>query len=206
MRHRFNPWVGKILWRRAWQQTPVLLPGESHGQRSLESCSPCGCKQLDTTEATQHAHTHTHMHTHAHIHTCAHTYTHTHTHTHTALTPLCTFSHSVLSTKMGTLTICFFRLETSLEKSSNLPKTTQIKGGPSDSRAQYRLLGYTVSYFLFPNKLLFQLPRFTLSLASLPINFQYMENQKPDPIFREFTLCQWYSSHFLSSFEIQTIP
>ena len=35
-RHRFNPWVGKIPWRRKWQPTPVLLPGESHGQRSLE--------------------------------------------------------------------------------------------------------------------------------------------------------------------------
>ena len=32
---RFDPWVGKILWRRARQPTPVFLPGESHGQRSL---------------------------------------------------------------------------------------------------------------------------------------------------------------------------
>ena len=31
----FNPWVRKIPWRRAWQPTPVLLPAESHGQRSL---------------------------------------------------------------------------------------------------------------------------------------------------------------------------
>ena len=31
----FNPWVRKIPWRRAWQPTPVLLPGEFHGQRSL---------------------------------------------------------------------------------------------------------------------------------------------------------------------------
>ena len=35
-RYRFNPWVGKIPWRRAWQSIPVFLPGESHGQRSLE--------------------------------------------------------------------------------------------------------------------------------------------------------------------------
>ena len=33
----FDPWVGKIPWRRAWQPTPVFLPGESHGQRSLVS-------------------------------------------------------------------------------------------------------------------------------------------------------------------------
>ena len=35
MRLGFNPWVGKIRWRRAWQPTSVFLPGESHGQRSL---------------------------------------------------------------------------------------------------------------------------------------------------------------------------
>ena len=32
---RFHPWVRKIPWRRAWQPTPVFLPGESHGQSSL---------------------------------------------------------------------------------------------------------------------------------------------------------------------------
>ena len=36
----FEPWVGKIPWRRAWQPTPMFLPGESHGQRSLEGYSP----------------------------------------------------------------------------------------------------------------------------------------------------------------------
>ena len=36
----FNPWVGKILWRRAWQPTPVFLPEESHGQRSLVGYTP----------------------------------------------------------------------------------------------------------------------------------------------------------------------
>ena len=34
-RHGFDPWVGKIPWRRAWQPTPVFLPRESHGQMSL---------------------------------------------------------------------------------------------------------------------------------------------------------------------------
>ena len=46
----FDPWVGKILWRRAWQPTPVFLPGESHGQRSLGGYSPRSPKKLDTTE------------------------------------------------------------------------------------------------------------------------------------------------------------
>ena len=46
----FNPWVGKIPWRRKWQPTPVFLPGESHGQRSLVGYSPQGHKELDTTE------------------------------------------------------------------------------------------------------------------------------------------------------------
>ena len=37
-------------WRRKWQPTPILLPGKSHGQRSLEGYSPWGRKELDTTE------------------------------------------------------------------------------------------------------------------------------------------------------------
>ena len=53
-RFRPNPWVGKIPWRRAWQPTPVFLPGESHGQRSLVGYSPWGHKGSDTMEATQH--------------------------------------------------------------------------------------------------------------------------------------------------------
>ena len=49
--HGFGPWVGKIPWRGAWQPTPVLLPGESHGQRSLAGYSPRGPKESDTTVA-----------------------------------------------------------------------------------------------------------------------------------------------------------
>ena len=41
---RFDPWVRKIPWRRKWQPTPVFLPGESHGKRSLVGYSPQGCK------------------------------------------------------------------------------------------------------------------------------------------------------------------
>ena len=40
----FDSWVRKIPWRRKWQTTPVFLPGESHGQRSLAGCSPWGRK------------------------------------------------------------------------------------------------------------------------------------------------------------------
>jgi len=39
-RHGFDPWIRKIPWRRAWQPTPVLLPGESHEHRSLAGYSP----------------------------------------------------------------------------------------------------------------------------------------------------------------------
>ena len=52
-------WVGKI-WRRAWLPTPVFLPGEFHGQRSLMGCSPWGHKESDQTERLTHTHTHTH--------------------------------------------------------------------------------------------------------------------------------------------------
>ena len=46
----FDPWVGKIPWRRAWHPTPVFLPGKSHGRRSLVGCRPWGREELDTTE------------------------------------------------------------------------------------------------------------------------------------------------------------
>ena len=38
----FNPWVREIPWRRDWQPTPVFLPGEFHGQRSLAGYCPWG--------------------------------------------------------------------------------------------------------------------------------------------------------------------
>ena len=50
---RFQSWVNsleKIPWRREWLPTPVFLPAESHGQRSLAGCSPWGHKWSDTTE------------------------------------------------------------------------------------------------------------------------------------------------------------
>ena len=50
----FNPWVGKIPWRRKWQPTPVFLPGESHGRRSLACCSPWG-RRVGQDWATEHA-------------------------------------------------------------------------------------------------------------------------------------------------------
>ena len=46
----FDPWVGKILWRRELQPTPVFLLGEFHRERSLVGYSPWGHKELDTTE------------------------------------------------------------------------------------------------------------------------------------------------------------
>ena len=52
----FDSWVGKIPWRRKWQPTPALLPGKSHGRRSLIGYSPWGRKELDTTERL-HFHT-----------------------------------------------------------------------------------------------------------------------------------------------------
>ena len=49
-RHGFDPWIGKIPWRQAWQPTPVFLPGESHGQRHLVGYGPWSRKESDTTE------------------------------------------------------------------------------------------------------------------------------------------------------------
>ena len=50
----FDTWVGKIPQKRKWQPTPVFLPGESHGQRSLVGYAPQGSKELDMNETTQH--------------------------------------------------------------------------------------------------------------------------------------------------------
>ena len=47
---RFDPWVGKISWRRKLQPTPVFLSGKSHGQRNLEDYTPRDPKESDTTE------------------------------------------------------------------------------------------------------------------------------------------------------------
>ena len=67
----FDSGVGEIPWRRRWQPTPVLLPGKSHGQRSLVGYSPWGCgKESGMTEW---------LSTHVHVHACAHAHTHTHT-------------------------------------------------------------------------------------------------------------------------------
>ena len=68
-RPRFDPWVGKIPWRRAWQPTPAFLPGESHGQRSLAGYSPCGHKESGVTKCThRHTQTYVNIHTHIYIH------------------------------------------------------------------------------------------------------------------------------------------
>ena len=45
-------WHSAFFQRKQWQPTPVLLPGKSHGQRNLAGYSPGGCKESDTTEAT----------------------------------------------------------------------------------------------------------------------------------------------------------
>ena len=60
-RRVFHPWVGKIPWRRKWQPTPVFLPGDSHGQRSLVCYSPWCCKRA--------GHNWSHF---THMHTCFH--------------------------------------------------------------------------------------------------------------------------------------
>ena len=67
-RHGFGPWVRKIPWVWKQQPTPVFLPGESHGQRSLVGSSPQVNKELNMTQ-------HVHMSTHA----CTRAHTHTHT-------------------------------------------------------------------------------------------------------------------------------
>ena len=49
-RHEFDPWVGKIPWRRIWLPILAFLPGKFHGQRSLVGYSPWDHKESDTTQ------------------------------------------------------------------------------------------------------------------------------------------------------------
>ena len=49
-RLRFDPWVGKIPWRREWQPTPIFLTGEIHGKRRQVGYSPWGHKKSDMTK------------------------------------------------------------------------------------------------------------------------------------------------------------
>ena len=53
---RVRSWVGKIPRRRKWQPTPVFLPGESHGQRSLVGYHPWGLKESDMAERLARIH------------------------------------------------------------------------------------------------------------------------------------------------------
>ena len=57
-RHRFDPWVGKIHWRREWQPTPVFLPGESPGQRKPGRLQSMGWQTVRHDQARPLAHTH----------------------------------------------------------------------------------------------------------------------------------------------------
>ena len=54
-RPRFDPWVGKIPWRRKWQPPPVFPPGKSHGRRSLAGYSPWGGSQSRTRLSDFHS-------------------------------------------------------------------------------------------------------------------------------------------------------
>jgi len=63
------PGSGRPPWRRKWQSTPALLPGKSHGRRSLIGYSPWGCKESDTTERL-HFHFHFQYHLVLAAHSC----------------------------------------------------------------------------------------------------------------------------------------
>ena len=62
-RCRFNPWVGKIPWRKAWRPFQYSCLENLYGERSLAGCHPWGCKESDMTEAAEHACTHSLRHT-----------------------------------------------------------------------------------------------------------------------------------------------
>ena len=71
----FSPWIGKIDWKRAWQHTPVFLPGEFPWTEEPDRLQFIGLQRFGQIEAT-----HTHTHTHIYIYMYIYIYTHTHTH------------------------------------------------------------------------------------------------------------------------------
>ena len=87
-RPRFNPWIGKVPWRREWQPTAVFLPREFHGQRSLVGYTPWGHKELDMAK---HACERVHINTHKHVYT--HPFPHPSTTELSKLFLLCCFLH-----------------------------------------------------------------------------------------------------------------
>ena len=58
----FDPWVGKKPWRRAWQPTPVFLPGESPWTEEPGRLQSMGSQRVRHDWVTKHTHTHTHTH------------------------------------------------------------------------------------------------------------------------------------------------
>ena len=58
----FDPWIRNIPWRRKWQLTPVFLPGEFHGQRTMAGCSSCGLQESETTKGLKHTSLNDHYH------------------------------------------------------------------------------------------------------------------------------------------------
>ena len=105
-----------LFWRREWQPTPVLLPGESHGQRSLVGYSPLGRKKWDMTERLTHTHTRTHTHTHTHIHTVALIYF-----VHSIISHSCYFVVLVLTILLATISLSLFRIKLDGNSPSYVP-------------------------------------------------------------------------------------
>ena len=62
----FDPWAGKIPWRKEWQPAPVFLPEEFHGRRCLVDYRPWGHKGSDTTKQLSHSLFTIYLHPHSH--------------------------------------------------------------------------------------------------------------------------------------------
>ena len=79
-RHRLDPWVRKIPWRRKWQSTPVFLPVKSHWQKSLLGYFAIGLwvkHGLASKPPPSHICIYIYIYTHSHTPTYTHTYIYT---------------------------------------------------------------------------------------------------------------------------------
>ena len=70
-RRGFDPWVGKMFWRRKWQPTPVFLPGKIPWTEELGRLQSMGSPRVGHDRMTEHERVRTHTHTHTHTDTHA---------------------------------------------------------------------------------------------------------------------------------------
>ena len=161
-----------------WPPTPVFLPGESHGQRSLAGYSAWGRKESDTTEVTQHTHTHTHTSfQHKKERMCTMTNDLT---SHLSLcsrpaTPSCNSPHDCALTRLLKVWLAFLITSTNGSVSTRSPtrETDTISRGSAPTQVRLITIMFNQTLF-FPLSSL----KATISVISICLTLQWNQFNK----------------------------